>query len=570
MKSSFGAGRRLSRCSDFDTLEAIGNPFDASLRDADSLRLGEEEEAAYSSDEEHVADTEGAKKGWDDHSMLLHTIRQLHAFATFPPRLLDLAVDAFVLEESVEDRAPIVRSGSLLDRLYVVESGAVRVCGTEATGMRDDDGVFVRLATYRRGSPFHMAALLPELPDDQDSARTRSFAEGRTRLYSLSRRRFQALVRAELTHFAQMDARGFLLGDVPFVAALRGRGWLGGDDAELTQSIDELVPRLEERRFRSGSAALDFLRDTSLGAPFVLVKAGTLVATLRARRSACDSMILHKKLVFGRGELIGADALEAISEGKALGAISVTVGTAYVTLLRPSAPAVGPQEGAAPRGPPGASEPPVSSAVSSVVSSAHRVHWLRPSALRHSLESALELTYLRKLLGSMDCFGALSAAEVEWLIGRACRQSFEHGASLLEAGSTAAAAAQPQATPLATPLATPQAMYVVIRGSARASRVHGDGGVEVLGGFGVGEQFGANALLEDPHTAKPRTVRALRRRVSTSSPALPTRLQQACPAPTHLAAEAPSPPTPPAGERDRPVGHARVPRPRPRVLRAAA
>ena len=56
-----------------------------------------------------------------------------------------------------------------------------------------------------------------------------------------------------------------------------------------------------------------------------------------------------------------------------------------------------------------------------------------------------------------------------------------------------------------TPADETAKMYVVTAGSARAHRTK-DGADQTLGYFDVGEQFGANALSENPSDRKPRTV----------------------------------------------------------------
>ncbi len=463
--------------SDVGALEAINNPFEV---DPGEMEDGRKEEEVEEEDDGQVDglddddpddDAFEEKPVWD-RQMLRHALAQLGAFRGFPAPLIEFAVGAFTLEKkSYSDKQAIVRFGARLDRLFVVASGTVHLFGTRDTGMRDADGD-IQLAALSRGGAFNAAALMHDIPSDQDGSRCRAVAHGQVRVYTLRRELFLSMPARELRWYHRMPLKDFVL-TLPCVSPLRGRGWFGMDDRSIVEAVDDLTLRMGQRRFKTVRGVLEFLQDPQAGGSFAIVKSGALEMTLKVRRSETDSSLLDRKLVFGRGDVIAPDALEALASGRRNGTITAAIGDgAYLTLIRPLSPSAFTR----------ASRLSVGGEMAMVGTTIPR------SPLQQALTADINGQYLRKLLSSMEAFAQVATTEIDALISRSGRQNFASGEVILKAGTVGAGA-----------------MYVVYQGSARASR-DANGLPQTLGYFNVGEQFGANALFSDAAASKPRAV----------------------------------------------------------------
>ena len=539
-------GRRRSSFMDagverIDMLEVMGSAMtaepaeptvEAQAKASLEVDVAEDARAAETAAEDAEA-TEASlpkhEKSDDDRAMLRKALKSTAAFDLDSDRLLEMAVDAFREERPFKPGAFIIREGAPYAKFYVVASGMACMYGSADIGMVED-GEEIVIGTLTRGDAFNMATLVRELKVDENQSRYSILAEAEdepTVVYSLRRADFSSLLMCELPTFDRLCARRcattsnlaraslaraslarvarsprgvpfesisprpppFLpdlpplphssllrhppslpsppprlpthrrpiadfLASLPIVRELQPSGWFAScrADASVRTSIDEFCACAAQRRLCSFGALLVLLRDgATFGEPFVIIKSGLLTVTLKSRHTNSDSDVTARKMFFGRGDAIGTDMLKAIRIGVLQGAVDVAVSTAYLTI-------VGPERA------------------------------LPDSALRRNLHRLLEVQYLRKLLATMDAFAALKDGDLDAIVTRAHRRSFEPGTPILKAGTTGGGS-----------------MFVVVQGSAKAEH-EGTKGVQFLGRFGVGEQFGAQALIEPPGEGKLRTV----------------------------------------------------------------
>jgi len=392
-------------------------------------------------------------KNFADRAMLRQAIESAEVFGHLPPLLLGVALNAFVEEPPCKRGIPIVRVGDKVDKFYVVASGAVRVYGSRETGMvRGDHPVILK--DIERGGVFNMSSLACDSKSTREGSKCSVVANSAkpTILFSLSRQHFDALVMCELPFLDRLANEDFIPMHLHVVSKLRRAGCLGGCMLEpiLGLAIRELCNTLDQRRIASFGALCTIMEQTA-GEPFAIVKSGCLTITLKSRRADSDSEVTQRKMSFARGDLVDLEMIRAFKIGVAQGSVHAAFATPFMTLLRPYQP------------------PP-------------------PSVLQQALQSELEVHYVRKLLATMYAFTTLTAAELDAVIRRAPRRKFVSDQPVLLAGQSGG-----------------QSMFVVFQGSAKAER-EGRDGCEFLGRFGVGEQFGAQALIEPPGQTKPRTV----------------------------------------------------------------
>jgi len=441
------ATRRLSIGSDFEKLEAISNPFEALRLEVEPEEESFADDGLEEVDMEEVAESPGTAHG-GDRQMLRSAIADMDLFASFPPPVLDLAVDAFERQRELDDGAAVLNLGSRLDRFYVVGSGCVQVYGTRETGMRNGDGSDIMIASLQRGQSFNKLALV-KLNDDE-ATHYRAVASGTTVVYTLHRDSYFSLASKELAYYDALPVKDFVY-TLPFLTPLRRTGWFGADDASLEPAVDDLVARCTQRRFQHLKGVMKVIQSASAG--YAIIKSGVVIVTLKMRRDETDSEVLDRQMVYSRGDLIGANVLKAVTLGRAQGAMSATIATGMITVLHPTSTSA-----------------------------------LPPSSFSRALDEHVEKLYLMKLLRAMEAFSNLTPDEISQLLDRVTRASFAAQDVVLQAGTGGSSS-----------------MFVVCQGTARASRVTSGGGVEVLGFFNVGEQFGAQALFESG-VSKVRTV----------------------------------------------------------------
>ena len=133
----------------------------------------------------------------------------------------------------------------------------------------------------------------------------------------------------------------------------------------------------------------------------LLLKSGTLRVTLKMRSKAYDSPIVERVLVYTRGDVIGVDAIEAISLGVRLKRMSCSLSTTHITLLQLN---------------PSASDS--NEVVTSASDSNEVVNAISHLAATH---------YLRKLLQTMDIFAPLDSATIDRLVLSARRMEYGTG-----------------------------------------------------------------------------------------------------------------------------------------------
>ena len=220
---------------------------------------------------------------------------------------------------------------------------------------------------------FNVGALCEDESSEGREAKCTAVAVEETKLYSLSRSQFLALAHYELWFFDKMPPREFLLS--PRLSWLRGEG-PGGGDGQLSVDLDALCATFSQHSFRSVKALVRFLMDPKLGAPYAFIKAGSLAITLKMRREQVESSVTDRKVVLTRGELISMDALKALTSGKGTGAITCTITSRSITLLRIQPPDAGVD------------------------------HLMAvPSSLQRVISTRLQSSFVEKLLSTMEVSG---------------------------------------------------------------------------------------------------------------------------------------------------------------------